>query len=310
MTQQQKITFDFNRSLCFKILARVTFHSLLLTIFAFISNAQSYPIPQKSATIGYLSFFGPPGLPGAGNYGSIENLESRDTIINNKTYQYWNTHLTRYEANRMWYVDPYKSAPDSLVERVYYDFNLTENDSFMIFDEYNAVVTDVSTYNTPNGQQRKRIRLFIEEMTGGERMDWIEGIGDVNNGILYENQLGLSDMGSLIVCVTDSSGLVYKKQGFEVPCDSLEGYVSLYETSATTKNTTQVEIWPNPFHNWLNIKALNQEKLKLVSVFNSSGQLLLQSNKSTIETHAFEKGIYFIKIDYDSELYYRKMIKN
>jgi len=308
MNQQPKTKLTNNITSFLKTSVAFILHSLLMIFFVLKSNAQPYPIPPKSASIGYISFFGPPGLPGAGSYGSVENFEASDTIINNKTYQYWNTHLTRYDENRMWYIDPYQSTMDSLVERVYYDFNLTKNDSFLIFDEYNAVVTEVSTYYTPNGQHRKRIRLYIDEM--GERMDWIEGIGDVNNGILYENQLGLSDMGSSIVCFTDSSGLVYKKQGFEIPCDSLEGYVNLYETSATTKNTIQVEIWPNPFHNWLNIKVLNPEKLKLVSVFNSSGRLLLQSNKSTIETHALEKGIYFTKIDYDSELYYLKIIKN
>jgi hypothetical protein len=297
-------------SIIMKHFTKIIIVLAMLVCIATKSNGQPYPIPAKSATIGYLTFFGPPGLPGAGTYGSIEKYEAVDTVINNITYQHWNSHFTRYKDNRMWLLDPQKSTPDSLVERVYYDFNLAENDSFLIFDEHYAVVTNVTVYNTPNGQQRKRIRLFIEEMPGGARMDWIEGIGDVNNGILYENQLGLSDVGSFIVCFTDSSGLAFKKQGFDFPCDSLDSYVNLYETSAKTENILSVDIWPNPFQNAFSIKVPNPDKLNSVSLFNTSGILLLRSQNTLIDTQELAPGIYFVRIDYDSEYYFRKMLKN
>ena len=199
-----------------------------LISFTVISYSQSYPIPAPGSQWGELTsaLFGD-------DYGSYFTYDGKDTIINDQTYQYWyeNT-FTRYEDNKLYKLENYWSNPDSMVELVYYDFNLTVNDSFLLpitFDTVYANVTDVSYITTLNGQSRKKIELWSYDPEFAGRFEWIEGIGDVLNTLFYtyQSQFYVTDIFTRLVCFSDSSGDVYKDKNFDYPCELLLDYEEL-----------------------------------------------------------------------------------
>lgn len=196
-----------------------------------IVYAQTYPIPAHNAEWGHVTFYGPPGLPGAGSYGSISRYDGKDTIINQQTYQHWGaTTFTRYENNKMYVIDTYNSKFDSIAELIYYDFNLAVNDTFFLpysGSNFYAVVDKISNFKALNGETRKEILLKTKDFTCSYLLRWIEGIGDIYNGLFYRGQLGLCDIYDRTVCFADSSGSIYKESNFDYPCESLDDYINI-----------------------------------------------------------------------------------
>lgn len=203
----------------------------VLLTFGIIGYSQTYPIPAPGSQWGELTFLGPPCVPGAGNYGSVYRYNGRDTIIDEQIYQYWGSGtFTRYDDNKLYLIDKYRSKPDSIVEFIYYDFNLEVGDRFLLpitYDTVYAIVEEVSNFSTLNGQTRKKIflRAYDNDSNLLVQLEWIEGIGAVNNILFYENQLmynGTTDIYTHVVCFSDSSGYVYKDERFDYSCDEIE----------------------------------------------------------------------------------------
>lgn len=277
--------------------------------------SQTYPIPATGSQWGCVTMLGPPGLTGSGLYGNIEKYNIADTVIQDFTYQHWAGVYTRYVNNRLVRLDIKNSKPDSLVETVYYDFNLNVNDSFLIsrFNKY-ATVTDVSYIQTLNGQTRKRILLRVKDFTCINRLEWIEGIGDIRNSVFYEWQLGMCDIYRSVVCFSDSSGEIYLENGFTHPCDSLNSYVRLFDATSIDNVKTNIlkqrVAYPNPFSSEIKIDLSGLFQFKTASLFNAAGVLVVQTDHDVIQTYDLKPGIYVLKIELGNECFYRKMIKN
>lgn len=274
---------------------------------------QIYPIPASGSQWGCTTMLGPPGLPGAGIYGDIERYEITDTIIQNVTYQHWAGEYTRYVNNRLLLLDVKHSTPDSLIETVYYDFNLAVNDSFLInrFNEY-AIVEEVSTFQTLNGQTRKRILLRADHFTCINRLEWIEGIGDISNSVFYVWQLGTCDIYRKVVCFSDSLGDVYLENGFSYPCDSLDHYVKLFETGAANPLdvSSVITAYPNPFSDRISVEMTDLTSFRSASLYTMSGIMVETTKDTVIQTAYLKPGVYFLKVEFEAGIMYYKMIKN
>jgi hypothetical protein len=292
-------------------LIRITFTTFILITLFMYGYAQEYPIPAPDSRWGGLTMYGPPGLPGSGYYGSVEKYSVKDTVINGISFQYWGGEYSRYVDNKLLILDKLNSTSDSLVEEVYYDFNLEVNDSFRISRYLNsyAVVTEKTVFKSLNGQSRKRILLNGK----GFYLDWIEGIGDVWNGVFYHNQIGLYDIHWWVVCYSDSSGTVFKDERINFPCDSLDGYVELFDTTHVDNNSVLQDnskiIFPNPFTDQITIDTSKLPQFTSVSILNSTGEVLVKTTNRVINTSVLKSGLYILKIEYERECYFRKMIK-
>jgi hypothetical protein len=285
-----------------------------LFVIAYNGYGQNYPIPAENSSWGIVTCYGPPGLPGAGCYGGIEKYEINDTVMNGKTYQCWGGNMyTRYLNNKMLMIDTYNFTPDSMVEAEYYDFNLEVNDRFLLpqfFDSIYAVVYETHLFNMLNGQTRKRLKLYIDGHIGcSGLLDWIEGIGDINNTVFYTYQLGLCDIYPRIVCFSDSSGQVYKEPGFDYPCNSLENYVDLYDNIKDFKSSTDLKVLPNPFINEIIVDFPDLSAIKSIALYSTMGDLILKTDHNILNTLILEAGLYILKIDFDNQYVLCKMIK-
>ena len=85
--------------------------------------------------------------------------------------------------------------------------------------------------------------------------------------------------------------------------NALSSFLSTNENALKSK----IKIYPIPAKNEINISTT--EKLKNISVYNSLGQFLFNSNASKINVEKLEKGIYFIKITTEKGELVEKFIK-
>jgi len=266
-----------------------------------IDNQYTYPIPAKNAEWGMVTFYGSPSISGAGNKGSIYRYDGKDTLIKNQVYQHWAGIFTRYDDNKLYKIDLEKSSISSIYEEVYYDFNLAEKDSFLIphWNTY-AFVSRVYEFTTLNGQKRKEIILQMNSTTCGNRLRWIEGIGDVANGLFYTNQIGLCNISNSIVCFSDSSGNVYKEAYFNHPCDSIDTYTDIINNIDEITYNTEITIFPNPAQHRLNVAFSNG--LKSIPhnyiIYNLNGTEILKAqfnhNIKNIDIKHLKSGTYLI----------------
>lgn len=71
----------------------------------------------------------------------------------------------------------------------------------------------------------------------------------------------------------------------------------------------EVNIYPNPVSNILNIKVSDMSDLS-VNIFSLDGKLLLSTNKTTISLSQLNRGVYIINIKNELGVYIHKIIKN
>ena len=264
---------------------------------------KGYPIPAPESEWGYVTFRGPPGLEGAGSFGSVYKYDGKDTIINNNTYQHWFGNFTRYENNKLYKINKNQTTADSIVEQIYYDFNLAVNDTFFLpytGDDYYAIVDEVNEFTTLNGQIRKEILLKTEDFTCTPNLRWIEGIGDITNGLFYKNQLGLCDIYTGIFCFSDSSGHVFKQPNFNYPCDSIDTYTDIINNVDDISYHTEITISPNPAQHQLNFVFSNGLKSLPDSyvIYNLNGTEILKTQLNSkiknVDIRHLKSGTYLI----------------
>lgn len=83
--------------------------------------------------------------------------------------------------------------------------------------------------------------------------------------------------------------------------------------SASTLSTNDdvlqqsIKVYPNPVENIINIT--NVSDLKSITIYNSLGQLILQSKKTTIDISHLSKGLYFLKIQTSQGIETKRVVK-
>lgn len=297
---------------------------LFCTTIFILSNMISQEIKMfpEGAFYGYLSCFGPPGIPGAGCYGQSDSVtQIHDTLINNKTYQVSSHGITRYLNKKLYYynlnhnLDQF-NFPDN--EYVLYDFGLQVNDTFHLpyprtFDNKLLVISQNQRLML-NGEFRTELILRNSNWT----FRWIEGIGDIYNGLFYMNQIGTYDISSSIVCFSDKNGLIYRRDGFDYPCESIDKYIDLWNGLNEKKNE-EIIVFPNPFKNSItfNIDISLTATDASLNLFSTDGLLIKQLPITgrgqfiqTFNLTDLNKGIYFaIIMSNNQNISYLKIIK-
>jgi len=105
-----------------------------------------------------------------------------------------------------------------------------------------------------------------------------------------------------------SDNINTNKEGWMIDNLVFSGYSIVGNISEITNN---IQIYPNPASDFINIKTKNYDKTK-ISIFNISGELLINKyfiNNTKLDIKNLKKGIYFIKIETDKEIITKKLIK-
>jgi hypothetical protein len=206
---------------------------LLLTIPAQKSFAQSLvPFPTPGAVYTEVYFLDASLQVEPTNY-SFEY--TGDTLAGPYVYQQlefyafgnMNPVCTYYDNGRVYYHDSVPSPTNPTGGMLLYDFNLGLGDTFYYPVSYSYffyslpfVVDSVDTVTLLNSQVRKYIRLT----DGQYQMEWVDGVGDINNGFFYI--YGIMADREHLVCVSDSTGpLLVADTNFY--CDPLDPIPSM-----------------------------------------------------------------------------------
>jgi aminopeptidase N len=80
--------------------------------------------------------------------------------------------------------------------------------------------------------------------------------------------------------------------------------------NATSEFDKTIEIYPNPFVNELHIQIPSNVSLEKISIFNTIGQLILESNSLEFSISTISSGVLYAEIQTSKGKFHKKIIKN
>ncbi|MEA4957657.1 MAG: hypothetical protein VB038_08010, partial [Methanobrevibacter sp.] len=180
-----------------------------------------------------------------------------DTTIDSKHYKkVWTNndlsitdemefHALIREENQKTYVRYYHSGLDSILgENLLYDFSLSNGDTFNlnIYEQVFSFNVSVDSIQI-NNEIRKRIILsgnFIPNMT------WVEKIGCLEAGLLYESLFGLGVIEKLL-CYYYNDNVLYSNPEFN--------YCNIVGINYPRKEENQIKVYPTLIDKEVNISS-------------------------------------------------------
>jgi hypothetical protein len=235
---------------------------------------------------------------------SISNIIN-DTIINSKKYKILRTQSVNIPGlfPNPWaagYYDFYLRY-DSINDIVYflngpfdqilYDYNMNIGDT-LNHPMNPFILSTIDSVQLENLSYRKR---FIFTDTSNFSIIWIKGIGNIakpNDPIHIFDPTYIFGYGDFVLCYHENKTLIYQYQNLvPVQCDNYLPVNEIY-------NISNINIFPNPFKNRLNIDS--SEEIEQIEVFDITGQKILivspKNQKVLIDLGNFNDGTYFLKI--------------
>lgn len=218
-------------------------------------------------------------------------------------------HYYLREQNKIIY---FRNNNDTL-ERLLYDFNLGLNDTAWLCNSNcipdSFVVSSKDSILTLTGY-RNRLTLNSLSWGGGiYQMQWVEGIGDIVNGLIYPD-VPWVDWWFVLLCFHEHDSLIWNFQSG--PC----WIVGINDNELTA---AYPDYFPNPFSDYVGINYfLSKPGNVSAELLDATGKLLkknmyreLNTGKHSIyfDTRELVPGIYLYRLKKDASVYIGKMIK-
>jgi hypothetical protein len=282
--------------------------SLLIIITAFCNShlkAQAYyPVLDPDSVTWSLSY-----------YGEDHSFGNSVTALGKDTVEYHGTKyrkvldvgggsvigLVREENKRIffWSLEYFDTA-----EKVVYDFNLKENDTFTVNSpKYSGpmvfICIRIDSVHLRNGSYRKHYNFQNVNRNREMCMDWTEDVLTTRClpfTYLYNNEFNISYG---VNCIFLGDTLVYSNGG----CNA---------SIKTSRQDSQLPLYPNPADNILQID-LNEPNLK-IQILSVEGKMVYSYNykifNNELDISALPAGLYFILVQTDEKIYTDKFVKN
>ena len=175
-----------------------------------------------------------------------------------------------------------------------YDFTLKVHDIFKLPGGLGtAIVVTADSIILLNGYTRKRLILRFDNPelhTKFGEMTWVEGIGAIDFGFFYQDDLKGKNKKTL-TCYYDRSILKYK-HALSNEC--------LLSSISETSAASQINIYPNPTSSSLTVQFSKEVDLPVsYAISNNQGQILVSANvyhnhSLSIDVAGLNAGLYFI----------------
>jgi len=289
-----------------------------LTLGGFAQTSVYHPFPESNAT---WNVFWDGGFFSVCMETFSYNL-SGDTVISNLTYHKIEVpyiqnlglcvpfHPTGYSgcirqdtsARKVYYL-----APDSSNEELLYDFNLQVGDSIPGFLRFNCFTTTLAILEIDSvliGTNYRKRWTTGHAFPGHSYNRIIEGIG-FETGLLQQCPEGPGDAAYYTLTCFQQNGITLYPDT-QTNCLLIDDVENLL-----TKST--IEIFPNPFKNFLTIKSKSNETLDVIIYDIALRKLQQQAfvQEANLNTEALSKGVYIYEIRNGSgELSRGKVIKD
>lgn len=183
--------------------------------FSYLLNAQYAQFPTPGLEFGAIYNC---NMYDCADYYNISYIYryQRDTFICGQVWSDFNGTYLRAEAGKYWYLPYLTNCPDPVLV---YDFSKNVGDTIHLADIGDVKVVQTGTFTLNNGEVRKKMVLKYLNAPSGQTFTWIDGIGDANRDFLrnYDWEGGYGQL----ICVRDSSGILYHNPERPLDCDSL-----------------------------------------------------------------------------------------
>jgi hypothetical protein len=169
-------------------------------------------------------------------------------------------------------------------ERVLYNYSYSIGDT-LENSSVPFILTSIDSIQLEDLSYRKR---FLFKDAFNDSIIWIKGIGNLGGPIRPVGIYGIN----FILCYQENQNFLYQYQDLvPVQCDNYVPVNEIHESS-------NINIFPNPFKDILNINSL--EKIEQVEVYDVTGhKILIVSPKDQnllIDLSKFNDGTYILKI--------------
>lgn len=303
--------------------------AVLLLICAPLLNtlqAQSVAFPSDSAR--WIEFFGvwDTGRPISSEYNQF--VMQGDTLIQGKVYTkiMWDQTYIMHgfggsykpveyifgmradSNNRVWLVHGPRND-----ELMLYDFNLQVGDRYVKYNTFpllngggsfflDSTVTTIQKIDVINIGGIQRRRWWMDSTNFEDAV--IEGIGHIKSVFSPGVAIVGLDFGNRLDCY-EYRGLPLNGNPYNL------GSCNLPSNHTPPSPTPEVKVWPNPVSKLLNIE-LNLPGQFQASLWNLSGQQVMDEIPGggllSIDLGDLGKGFYWLRIAYEDQLVYRKII--
>lgn len=303
-----------------------SFSFVFSTLFTFYSFAQEYiPIPdtlaiwrQSFSAMNYLTRY----QIFTAEKIDIDSFTYTTLKITGYTEEYGNIrnfadslygYFRNDTANKTVY---FRESLDDTEDKVLYEFNLEVGDTIPSYWHGNNWVNVIDSIDTVwmFGQARKRWSFIDYSFIPGASGAIVEGVGSIH-GFTWGLTVPYEPAWSMIQCFSYKDS-AYTFEGTLPPNLEQPIYTDTscwkYTNISNFKEATDIDIYPNPFINQLNIFANNYDLITF-SLYNSLGQLVEEAtfkNDYSLNTEYLPKGLYFYEIKHsDYTLQNGKVLK-
>lgn len=223
-------------------------------------------------------------------YHRVESIYSGCTVGHEGGVE---TFFVRDEAG-VWY----RRASALMPEELIFDFNAEVGDTFLLssteYDEINPYVVEVMAIDEielPNGETRNQWEVQFEFQPWWSITEYyIEGIGSRFSGLSTMSYNSMSH--EVLTCLQNGSNQYIYWANFEFsPNPGCCYYIGVDEYAKS-----QIEIFPNPTNDIINLKFSNADKW-VIQLVNSQGKVVKEENNNgslqyTMDVQDLPSGIY------------------
>jgi hypothetical protein len=199
----------------------------------------------------------------------------------NTTDPYYVTHYFREDtvSQKVWWYD-------EGIERLIYDFNLDVGDIVAVHDlccEQEMTVLEIDNIITDDGISRRRI--FLD---GWAMPVWVEGIGNINQGLEYHIE-GFGE-GTKLLC--------FKESGLALIGEDCDNYVGIGEFNGDEVYT----LFPNPMSSSAVLHLGDIKGPLTMEIYDLQGKLIRSEQQTTsnkqlvLERGELASGSYILRI--------------
>lgn len=188
-------------------------------------------------------------------------------------------------------------------EKLIYDFSMLPGDSILVWP-WDGVYLYLQSMNDTileDGRIRKKYNFnYSDTICYGCTEFWIEGVG---SQLGYPGDAYLVGGSNMLLCSFENEELVWHNP-YQGQC-----FYTNWDWDGTEENikTEKVTIFPNPTSRAFSVEG----SVKILTVFNSSGQKIYSGTTNTVDVREWPEGLYHVRVtDEDNTVRTAKLVKS
>ncbi len=251
------------------------------------------------------------------NYGLIHILfNDNDETIKHYMYQPYNDEFSSVDQSipvkQPWYPEAICDAQNN-VNIVYYDnYYAAENEEVhYVFGEYLKPYEPEIIFPAENQEHIATTGTTLEWQSAGDEVVYDLYFGKLNELELIETDYNLTnyDLTENLLDNQNYQWRIVAKYQYATTPGLTHNFFTGDQTSVNETNNTEIQIFPNPSNGIFTIQN-NELQIKNIEIIDITGKII-HNQQFVISNSQFvikEKGVYFIKLQTENQIFTRKIV--